>query len=120
MKKGLFPQENNQKVSGENKQNAHQVCDKLSDRLPPFHISLIKAYGKSLKTKCNAMLLSQLLDNLAPQATCMFFCSSMMHPCLIKAVTSCIRQIDKNQNMAIQIPGESSTNPSCLQKYFAN
>ena len=41
----------------------------------------------------------------------------------IKAVASCSthrREIDKNQNTAVQILVESSTNPSCLQKYFAN
>ena len=45
----------------------------------------------------------------------------------IKAVISCsthkINQQEtdrKNQNTAIQILGESSTNPSCLQKYFAS
>ena len=45
----------------------------------------------------------------------------------IKAVTSCSthkigqQETDrKNQNAAIQILGESLTNPSCLQKYFGN
>ena len=44
----------------------------------------------------------------------------------IKALTSCSthkidqQETDKNQNTTIQILGESSTNQSCIQKYFAN
>ena len=30
------------------------------------------------------------------------------------------QETDKNQNTTIQILGESSTNASCIQKYFAN